>query len=176
MCLFVLHVNCQEVLGKYSLMFLYGYDFIFLYHRNQFPDIISTAYYYAIMQTKNFLKIPLESTGLRPHISLAVDKSTPHRDTNHAIMLLLPMNGKRIAMPLDAPPVYSIAEESNEIEGGTGEDLAKQIVNVLKEKLDFDQEHMHYVRGTMYINNMINTKLTARFKHMCISMIMIWES
>lgn len=99
------------------------------------------------MQTKEFLKTPMESTGLRPHISLAVDKSTPHRDTNHAILLLLPVNGKRIAMPLDAPPVYSIAEGSNEIEGGTGQDLAKQVAKVLKDKLEFDDDDMHYVRG-----------------------------
>ena len=88
-----------------------------IFFRNQFSDIILTAYHYAIIQTRKFLKTPLESTGLRPHISLAVDKSTPHRDTNHAIVLLMPVNGKRIAMPLDAPPVYSIAEGSNEVEG-----------------------------------------------------------
>ena len=102
------------------------------------------------MQTKNFLKIALESTGLYPHISLAVDKSTPHRHMNHAIMVLLPVNGRRIAMPIDAPPVYSITVNSNEIGGGTGQDLADQIAEVLREKLDFDQNHMNYVRGTVY--------------------------
>lgn len=122
---------------------------IFLFHRNQFPEIILAAYHYALIQTKNYLKEPLESTGLRSHISLAVDKSTPHRDTNHAILVLLPVKGKRIAMPLDAPPVYSVAEDTNNIEGGDGQDLAEQVTNVVKEKLDFDENDMHYVRGTI---------------------------
>lgn len=127
------------------------HSFILLFHRNQFPDIIMAAYHYAIKQTKDFLKKPLKSTGLRPHISLAVDKSTPHRDTNHAILLLLPVEGKRVAMPLDAPLVYSVADETNDIEGGSGEDLAEQIVNVLEEKLGFKEDDMHYVRGVSRI-------------------------
>ena len=52
-------------------------------------------------------------------------------------------------MPLDAPPVYRIAETTVDIEGGTGQDLAKQVVTVIKETLDFKQEDMHYIRGTM---------------------------
>ena len=120
-----------------------------MFVRNQFPEIISAAYHYSLLQTKDFLKKPLESTGLPPHISLAVDKSTPHRDTNHAVLVILPVQGKRIAMPLDAPPVYRIAEMTADIEGGTGQDLAKQIVTVVKEKLDFQQQDMHYIRSTV---------------------------
>ena len=51
------------------------------------------------MQTKEFLKQP-ESTGLPPHISLAVDKSTPHGETNHTVLVILPVKGKRIAKEL----------------------------------------------------------------------------
>ena len=112
------------------------------------------------MQTKKFLKTPLESTGLRPHISLVVDKSTSHRDTNHAILLLMPVNGKHIAMPLDAPPVYLIAGDSNAIEGGTGQDLAKQVANTVRDKLEFDDDDMHYVRCiivTLYTTNSNST-------------------
>ncbi|CAB4027232.1 Hypothetical predicted protein, partial [Paramuricea clavata] len=115
--------------------------------RNQFPEIILAAYHYALTQTNNYLKEPLESTGLRPHISLAVDKSTPHRDTNHAVMILLPFKGKQAAVPIDAPIVYSVAERTADIEGGDGEDLAKQVTDVLKKKLDFDENDMHYVRA-----------------------------
>ena len=43
-------------------------------------------------------------------------------------------------MPLDTPPVYRIAETTVDIEGGTGQDLAKQVVTVIKETLDFKQE------------------------------------
>ena len=63
-------------------------------------------------------------------------------------------------MPLDAPPVYSIAEDSNEIEGGTGRDLAEQVANVVRDKLEFDDDDMHYVRGiiaTLYTTNSNST-------------------
>ena len=85
-----------------------------------YPEIILAAYHYTLTQTSKYLKNPLESTGLRPHISLAVDKSTPHRDTNHAILVLLPVDGKRIAVPLDAPPVYSMLKEQRTLKGGGG--------------------------------------------------------
>ena len=81
------------------------------------------------------------STGLHPHISVAADKSTPHRDTNHAILVLLPVNSISL--------VYSISRETNEIKGGSGHDLAKQVVTVLRNKLDFGQNDMNYVRGTV---------------------------
>ena len=90
----------------------------------------------------------MECTGLPPHISLAVDKSTPHRETNHAVLLLLPVGGKRIAMPLDAPPVYTVEKETKQVQGGSGQDLAKQISPVLKKNLGFQAEEMHFIRGT----------------------------
>ena len=36
-----------------------------------------------------------------------------------------------------------------DIEGGTGQDLAKQILTVVQDKLDFQQQNMHYIRGTV---------------------------
>ncbi len=115
-------------------------------------DIVKAAYEYIILQTKNFLQETLVSTHLRPHISLAVDKSTPHRDTNHAIMVILHVNGKRVVLPIDAPIVYHYSEEENDIQGGSGEDLAQQVVKVIKDKLDFKVNDMHYIRGTVRIN------------------------
>ena len=91
----------------------------------------------------------MECTGLPPHISLAVDKSTPHRETNHAVLLLIPVEGKRIAMPLDAPTVYTVDKETKEVQGGYGQDLAKQISTILKEKLDFQADEMHFIRGVV---------------------------
>lgn len=123
----------------------------FLYYSNQFPEIIRTAYEYVVLQTKK-LQEPLVSTGLHPHISVAVDKSTPHRDTNHAILVLLPVDGKRVAMPLDAPLVYSISRATNDIEGGSGKDLANQVVTVLRDKLEFSNEDMSYLRGMSVMN------------------------
>ena len=100
-----------------------------------------------MLQTKKFLRKPLECTGLPPHISLAVDESTPHRETNNAVLLLLPVAGKRIAMPLDAPPVYTVEKETKTVQGGSGQDLAKQISCVLKKNLEFQADEMHYIRG-----------------------------
>ncbi|CAB4023381.1 Hypothetical predicted protein [Paramuricea clavata] len=112
--------------------------------RNQFPEIINTAYHYVIQQTQNFLKEPLTSTGLRPHVSVAVDKSTPQRDTNRTSLVLLPVNGKRVAMPLDAPLVYSVSAEGD-IEGGSGQHLAEQVVDALRNKLKFNDTDMNYL-------------------------------
>ena len=67
------------------------------------------AYKYVILQTKIFLKEPLISTGLCPHVSLAADKSTPHRKTNHAIIVMRELH---VAVPIDAPIVYSNLKES----------------------------------------------------------------
>lgn len=123
----------------------------FVFCSTQFPEIINTAYHYVIQQTQNFLKEPLISTGLRPHVSVAVDKSTPHRDTNHAILVLLPVNGKRVAMPLDAPLVYSVSAEGH-IEGGSGQHLAEQVVDALRNKLKFNDTDMNYVRGRSIVD------------------------
>ena len=72
-----------------------------------FPEIIHAAYAYVIEETAKFLQEPLISTGLVPHFGLAIDKST-HRETNQAIVLLVPSSGKRVAVPIDAPVVYTV--------------------------------------------------------------------
>ncbi|XP_046847235.1 uncharacterized protein LOC124440832 [Xenia sp. Carnegie-2017] len=104
--------------------------------RKQFPHIIKAAYIHVIKQTASYLQKPLVNTGLPPHFSVAIDKSTPHRDTNQAIMIFLPVNGKRTAMPIDAPLVYEYrdADSDNEdtIRGGYGEDLAVQVIEIFK--------------------------------------------
>ena len=64
------------------------------FFRNQFPDIIKAAYIHVLNQTSLYLRKPLDSTGLPPHFAIAIDKSTPHRDTNQAIMIILPFNGR----------------------------------------------------------------------------------
>ncbi|XP_046862665.1 uncharacterized protein LOC124456224 [Xenia sp. Carnegie-2017] len=69
--------------------------------------------------------------GRLPHFSVAIDKSTPHKDTYQAIMIFLPVNGKRTAMPIDAPLVYEYrdadSDDEDTIRGGYGEDLAVQV-------------------------------------------------
>ena len=82
----------------------------------QFPEIIHAAYAYK--ETAKFLQEPLISTGLPPHFGLAIDKSTPHRETNQAIILLVPSGGKHVAVPIDAPVVYTVNPDSDDVEGG----------------------------------------------------------
>ena len=121
----------------------------FLIHyfcRKLFPDIIRAAYFYIQKKFQNFLKTDLPSTGMRPHFSIAVDKSTPLRDTNHAIMLIVPIDGVRQAIPIDAPIVYEINDDGD-ISGGSGSDLADQVVNVLAEKIKFDKDDFSYIRS-----------------------------
>lgn len=135
--------NCHHRKSEINAYTVKG--FLFIYCSKQFTEIIKVAYEYVILQTKNFLQEPLISTGFRPHVSLAADKSTPHRETNHAIMVILPVDGKRVALPIDAPIVYSNTEEEFDLQGGSGEDLAQQVVTVVKDKLGFNHDDMQYI-------------------------------
>ena len=99
-----------------------------------------------------YLKKALPSTGFPPHFGVAIDKSTPHRDTNQAIIILLPCEGKRIAVLIDAPLVYAMSE-SNTLEGGEHIDLAEQIFDVLINKLEVDKKSLYYLRGNLKAYN-----------------------
>ena len=94
---------------------------------------------------------PLENTGLPPHFSVAIDKSTPHRDTNQAIMVIVQVDGRRIAMPIDAPLVYGYQETQEGmnpvIQGGSGKDLADHVVKVLKTSLQLTPDDLGFLRG-----------------------------
>ena len=116
--------------------------------RKLFPDVIRAAYHLIIDKTKQYLNKELPSTGLRPHFSVAVDKSTPHRDTNHAVLIIIPVKGVRVAIPIDAPIVYSI-DKSGEVIGGYGVDLADQILSVMKERIGFEGDDLCFIRGNV---------------------------
>ena len=68
---------------------------------------------------------------------------------NQALLLILLSEGKRVAMPVDAPLVYALSE-SNTLEGGAHVDLATQIVEVLAKKLKVDEQGINYLRGNFY--------------------------
>ena len=76
---------------------------------------------HAIEKTATCLQELLVSTGLPPHFSMAIDKSTPHRDTNQAIILIIPCNGKRVAVPVDAPIVYHVSPDQGRWNWGGGQ-------------------------------------------------------
>ena len=86
-----------------------------------------------------------------PHFSIAVDKSTPHRDTNHAIMVIVPMSGVRMAIPIDAPLVYDLDEEGD-LHGGCGVDLANQVADILTERLDLNESDFHFIRSMFILH------------------------
>ena len=117
------------------------------FSRNQFPDIIKAAYIHVLNQTSSYLRKPFDSTGLPPHFAIAIDKSTPHRDTNQAIMVIMPCNGRRVSMPVDAPLVYECLDDNGTIQGETGQDLAQQIIEVLTQKLDLTLPELAFLRG-----------------------------
>jgi len=99
-----------------------------------------------MMETSEYLKKVLPSTGLRSHFSISIDKSTPNRHTNHAILIIIPVDGKRMAIPIDAPIVYNTNDDCD-IEGGSGEDLANQVIEVLEKVLELTEEDLCYIWG-----------------------------
>lgn len=50
-------------------------------------------------------------------------------------------------MPIDAPLVYECSDDDGTIHGGTGEDLAQQIFEVLTQKLDLALPELAFLRG-----------------------------
>lgn len=113
--------------------------------RNQFNEIIKAAYHHILTKTGKYLKEVLPSTGLQPHFSVAVDKSTPHRETNHAIVVIMPVDGKRIAVPVDAPLVYQVKDGN--VTGGGGEALAHQVIDTICKDLKLELDDLCYLRG-----------------------------
>ena len=95
---------------------------------------------------------------------MAIDKSTPHRDTNQAIILIIPSNGKRVAVPVDAPIVYHVSPDSGNMHGGNHDELAQQVVTVLSAKLKIDQKQLHFLRGEALIIYFIFLCIYAQVK------------
>ena len=107
---------------------------------------MDAAYRYCLLQiTSHYLKKAFPSTGLKPHFLMSVNKSTCHRDTNHAILIIMPVNGRRVAVPMDAPLVYKIDDEGD-ITEGSGVDLAHQSVESVKKNLEFESKDLSYIR------------------------------
>ncbi len=82
---------------------------------------------------------PLASTGLPPHFSTTLDKSTPAYISNHAVMVLVIVDGKKTAIPIDAPRVYHFEDSS--LQGGTASELAQQVIASLLKMLNLPKVH-----------------------------------
>ena len=111
--------------------------------RKQLNPIIKAFQAYMLKKLKSILSTPLKSTGLLPHYSTTSDKSTPIKVSNHAIMILVPINGKKEGIPICAPKVYEY--EENDLTGGTADHLAEQVLNYLLELVKLDRENLSYL-------------------------------
>ena len=107
---------------------------------------MDAAYRYYLLQTSHCLKETLPSTGLKPHFLMAIDKSTAHRDTDHAVLIIMLVNRRRVAVLVDAPLVYKIDDEGD-ITGGSGVDLVHETIESVKKNLDFESKDLSYIRG-----------------------------
>ena len=77
----------------------------------------------------------MNSTGYPPHLCITFDKSTIHRETNQAVMVIAVVDGTRVPYLLGAPKVYSREPGSYEISGGQSESLMAQAFSTLKTTL-----------------------------------------
>ena len=88
---------CKTIKVEY-----FNLSFFLSFVINEFPEIIRNAYEYVVLQTKKFLQEPLINWLTSAHICCCGQvHTTPGQ--NHAILVLLPVGGKRAAMPLTAP-------------------------------------------------------------------------
>ena len=80
---------------------------------------------YIHMKIKKVLST--SSTGIPPHFTMASDKSIPLRVSNHAIMVLVMVEGGKQPFLLQHPFVYEFAH--SQISRGTSGHLAEQIIS-----------------------------------------------
>ncbi|XP_018026712.1 uncharacterized protein LOC108682107, partial [Hyalella azteca] len=121
--------------------------------RNNFPEILRAATVVICQRNNQMLLQPLLSTGLPPHFYITANKSTVNRHTNQAILLIVNFNGKRIAVPVGAPPVYSVdvnsVDDTSQVQliGGSAVELADSIINTILEKTGLPDHHLTRLTG-----------------------------
>ena len=117
-----------------SLLSLCGVDIGSIGHsRKHFNTIMYCLEKSIDERCAKWLSTPLPSAGLPPHFWVTIDKGTPSRTTNQAILVVgRDKKGKPCPMPVDAPSVYS------EFEAATYPKLAEMIVTTISEKFSDD--------------------------------------
>ena len=111
--------------------------------RKQVNSMLKAFQTYIYKKIAEILSTPLLSTGLPPHFCTTSDKSTPLRISNHAIMILVMVNGEKTAIPVSAPHVYEFSE--SQISGGTAPHLAEQVISSLLTNLNLQETHLSYL-------------------------------
>ena len=125
----------QGAAGKHletllSLLSLCGVDIGNIGHsRNHFNSILYCLEKSVDGKTLTWLESPLPSTLLPPHFWVTVDKATPSRTTNQAILIVARNEeGLPCPIPVDAPKVYS------EFDSASYDYLADMIVDTISKK------------------------------------------
>ena len=96
--------------------------------RNNFNHILYCLERAVDNRINQWLNAPLPSTLLPPHFWATVDKATPSRTTNQAVLIVARgKNGVPCPIPVAAPPVYSALAEA------TYDSLAKQLLKAVSE-------------------------------------------
>lgn len=95
--------------------------------RKNFPELCAALSKSADNRIDSYLSTPLPSTGVPPHCVVTFDKSTVHRETNQAIMIISSYQGHRECYLIDAPLVYSKEHGDDFVSGGQSSSLATQI-------------------------------------------------
>ena len=111
--------------------------------RAQVNPMLMVFQAYVLKKLNALLNQLLPSTGLPPHLSTASDKSTPIRTTNHAVMVVLMIDGEKKAIPIAVPPVYDF--ESSQVIGGTASHLAEQVISSLRKTVKMTEKSMTYL-------------------------------
>ena len=111
--------------------------------RKQVNGMVKAFQVYMYKKLHQILTTPLANTGLPPHFATTSDKSTPIKVSNHAIMILTVVDGKKCAIPICAPKVYEFGE--NAITGGTAPHLAEQVIDSLKKNVKLTDDDLSYL-------------------------------
>ena len=139
--------------------------------RKQMLPLLIAAESFVDEQTSNVLKTELQCTRMYPHFFGVLDKGTVNRRTSQASYIVFMYDGKRRAYPVGAPLVYSASDEESsgsdadesldespadeedqagfpEVSGGSASDLATNLLNTIKLKLNLDQQDLTRYCGT----------------------------
>ena len=106
-----------------------------------------------------FLCTPLDATGFVPHYGTTLDKSTPIRETNQAIMMLVVVKGQRCAIPMGSPKVYM--SSSGSVAGGAGSELGHQLIDTLLKFTQIDNEGLNYHMGKNHTITLVTKKMNC---------------
>ena len=95
----------------------------------------------------------MTSTGFPPHFGSSCDKSTPGREINHASLLLVLYNGKRVATLTGSPKVYQRDEFATfgTLAGGSAYDLGLQVLDTMCEFTQLPNDRLSFHMGNNFL-------------------------